>query len=222
MQMRRSLRPVLARPLKPRQIWSRYNSSNSESPYYNFVPAKHAPHVSGEGDTSNESPPSAAEPASKLSQPYSLRRSFSGIQPTGIPHLGNYLGALRQWKDLQDQGTDKKLTQSYRHEQFFSVVDLHALTSYVPAEERIRLNRDTYAALLAIGLKNSENTTLFFQSHARTALSVHDRTGSDCYPGPLPSISHVDLEYFRFHRILVSDDSVEGSSGTVAIDRALC
>ncbi|KAI1375763.1 tryptophanyl-tRNA synthetase [Hypoxylon crocopeplum] len=84
---------------------------------------------------------------------------FSGIQPTGVPHLGNYLGALRQWKRLQDDiqksGSSGKL--------FFSVVDLHAIT--MPQEAAVlRLRRrEMMAALLAIGL-DPDKSTLFFQS----------------------------------------------------------
>ncbi|KAL1979535.1 hypothetical protein VTN96DRAFT_5597 [Rasamsonia emersonii] len=81
---------------------------------------------------------------------------FSGIQPTGIPHLGNYLGALREWVRLQDSATEgSKL--------FFSVVDLHALT--VPQEStRLRQwRKETFATLLAIGLDPSRST-IFYQS----------------------------------------------------------
>ncbi|KIW75492.1 tryptophan-tRNA ligase [Fonsecaea pedrosoi CBS 271.37] len=94
----------------------------------------------------------------------SIRRAFSGIQPTGVPHLGNYLGALRQWKRLHEQSTDPKFAMHYRYEQYFSVVDLHALTAETPASERLRLRKESYAALLALGLNNNRNTTLFFQS----------------------------------------------------------
>ncbi|KAI2471691.1 tryptophanyl-tRNA synthetase [Annulohypoxylon bovei var. microspora] len=85
---------------------------------------------------------------------------FSGIQPTGIPHLGNYLGALRQWKQLQDDveasGSGDKL--------LFSVVDLHAIT--IPQEASVlRLcRREMMAALLAIGLDPDKGSTIFFQS----------------------------------------------------------
>lgn len=79
---------------------------------------------------------------------------FSGIQPTGeAPHLGNYLGALRQWVILQ------KDFQSY-----FCIVDLHALT--VP-QDKIGLNNATYASyalLLAIGI-DLKLSNLFVQSH---------------------------------------------------------
>lgn len=81
---------------------------------------------------------------------------FSGIQPTGIPHLGNYLGALRQWKRLQDAaGEEDKL--------IFSIVDLHAITMPQDAESLRFRKREMLAALLAIGL-DPKKSTLFYQS----------------------------------------------------------
>ncbi|KAI1367828.1 hypothetical protein F5Y08DRAFT_326471 [Xylaria arbuscula] len=81
---------------------------------------------------------------------------FSGIQPTGIPHLGNYLGAMRQWKRLQDMaGDDDKL--------IFSIVDLHAITMPQDAEALRYRRREMLAALLAIGL-DPKKSVLFYQS----------------------------------------------------------
>ncbi|KAI0122642.1 putative tryptophanyl-tRNA synthetase [Daldinia grandis] len=82
---------------------------------------------------------------------------FSGIQPTGVPHLGNYLGALRQWRKLQDEATpgDKLL---------FSVVDLHAITMPQDAQVLRLRRREMLAALLAIGLDPEKGPTIFFQS----------------------------------------------------------
>jgi tryptophanyl-tRNA synthetase len=81
---------------------------------------------------------------------------FSGIQPTGVPHLGNYLGALREWVKLQDTAAkDVKL--------IFSIVDLHALT--VPQERRqLRTwRKEAFATLIAVGL-DPNRSTLFYQS----------------------------------------------------------
>ncbi|KAI2777687.1 putative tryptophanyl-tRNA synthetase [Daldinia loculata] len=82
---------------------------------------------------------------------------FSGIQPTGVPHLGNYLGALRQWRKLQDDAEpeDKLL---------FSVVDLHAITMPQDAKVLRLRRREMLAALLAIGLDPEKGSTIFFQS----------------------------------------------------------
>lgn len=84
---------------------------------------------------------------------------FSGIQPTGVPHLGNYLGALRQWVRLQNsapQGTRL----------LFSIVDLHALTVPQPPEELKQRRREMLAMLLAIGL-DPKRCTIFYQSAVR-------------------------------------------------------
>ena len=89
-------------------------------------------------------------------------RVLSGIQPTADSfHVGNYLGALRQWVDLQAT-----------HETFYSIVDLHAITvEHDPALLR-RRTRIAAAQLLALGI-DPERSTLFVQSQvpAHTQLS---------------------------------------------------
>lgn len=81
-----------------------------------------------------------------------MARVFSGIQPSGELHIGNYLGAIRNWVQLQD-----------KYESFFSVVDYHAITgSYEPADLR-RRTRDMAVSLLASGI-DPEKCTLFVQS----------------------------------------------------------
>ncbi|MFB8084254.1 tryptophan--tRNA ligase [Streptomyces sp. NPDC055992] len=81
-------------------------------------------------------------------------RVLSGIQPTsGSFHLGNYLGAVRQWVALQES-----------HDAFYMVVDLHAITvAQDPAQLRAN-TRLAVAQLLAAGL-DPERCTLFVQSH---------------------------------------------------------
>jgi tryptophanyl-tRNA synthetase len=79
-------------------------------------------------------------------------RIFSGIQPTGRKHLGNYIGAIVQYVDSQDRG-----------EGIFCIVDLHAITvPYDPGDLRERCY-DTAAVLIAAGL-DPERCTLFRQS----------------------------------------------------------
>jgi tryptophanyl-tRNA synthetase len=79
-------------------------------------------------------------------------RIFSGIQPTGRKHLGNYIGAIVQYVESQERG-----------EGIFCIVDLHAITvPYDPAELRER-SYDTAAVLIAAGLDPSR-CTLFRQS----------------------------------------------------------
>jgi tryptophanyl-tRNA synthetase len=81
---------------------------------------------------------------------------FSGIQPTGRKHLGNYIGAIRQYVEGQERGEPA----------IFCIVDLHALSvPYEPAELRARLY-DTTAILLAAGL-DPERCILFRQSDVR-------------------------------------------------------
>src|SRR3954453_15463405 len=81
-------------------------------------------------------------------------RILSGIQPTADSfHLGNYLGAVRQWVPFQDT-----------HDSFYCVVDLHAITmGHDPVELR-RRTRIAAAQLLAAGLE-PDRCTLFVQSH---------------------------------------------------------
>ena len=83
-------------------------------------------------------------------------RIFSGIQPTGRKHLGNYIGAIRQYVEGQDRGDPA----------IYCIVDLHAITvPYEPADLRERLY-DTTAILIAAGL-DAERCILFRQSDVR-------------------------------------------------------
>src|SRR5918911_1830937 len=82
-----------------------------------------------------------------------MSRIFSGIQPSGELHLGNYLGAVKNWVALQAQ-----------YDSIFCVVDYHAITvPYEPAE-LVRRRRDMAVSLLAAGI-DPERATLFVQSH---------------------------------------------------------
>ena len=77
---------------------------------------------------------------------------FSGIQPSGELHLGNYLGAVRTWVELQDQ---------YRC--FFCIVDYHAITQRYEPIEMSRRIRDMAVDLVACGI-DPDRATLFVQS----------------------------------------------------------
>jgi tryptophanyl-tRNA synthetase len=82
-----------------------------------------------------------------------MPRVFSGIQPSGELHIGNYLGAVRNWVRLQEA-----------HECIFSIVDLHAITqAYEPAQLAER-TFDMAVGLLAAGL-DPDRCTIFVQSH---------------------------------------------------------
>lgn len=79
-------------------------------------------------------------------------RILSGIQPSGAIHLGNYLGALKNWVAGQSS------------ESFYSVVDLHSLTLDIEPAELQRNTQELVATLFAIGL-DPEVATIFVQSH---------------------------------------------------------
>ena len=83
---------------------------------------------------------------------FSGRRIFSGIQPTGNLHLGNYLGAIQNWVGLQDD-----------FECIYCVVDLHAITVPQDPKELTQSTREVAASLLAAGI-NPETSILFNQS----------------------------------------------------------
>ncbi|KAL1696174.1 hypothetical protein GGG16DRAFT_43720 [Schizophyllum commune] len=93
-------------------------------------------------------------PSSEIRRP---RRIFSGIQPTGIPHLGNYLGALSNWVTLQR-------TAHPADELIFSVVGWHALTMPQKPKELAKSRQDMLAVLLAIGL-DPKRAIIFHQDH---------------------------------------------------------
>ncbi len=81
-----------------------------------------------------------------------MKTVFSGIQPSGELHLGNYLGAIRNWVKLQDQ---------YRC--IFCVVDYHAITQDYPPKEMSRRVSDMVIDLLALGI-DPDRSLLFLQS----------------------------------------------------------
>lgn len=92
----------------------------------------------------------------------SKQRILSGIQPTGDLHLGNYLGALRNWVELQKD-----------YESFLFMADLHAIT--VP-HDPAALAENTYktaALYLACGITPEQDSTIFVQSH----LPAHSELG---------------------------------------------
>ncbi|PFH53576.1 hypothetical protein AMATHDRAFT_137408 [Amanita thiersii Skay4041] len=85
------------------------------------------------------------------------RLIFSGIQPTGIPHLGNYLGALANWVKLQN-------TAPPNDHLLFSIVGWHALTLPQNPKELSASRRDMLATLLAVGI-DPNRSILFHQDH---------------------------------------------------------
>ena len=82
-----------------------------------------------------------------------MKRVFSGIQPTGDIHIGNYVGALRQWVSLMEE-----------YDCIYSVVDYHAVTVEYEISEMSRRSFDTAVILLACGL-TPEKCQVMVQSH---------------------------------------------------------
>jgi tryptophanyl-tRNA synthetase len=89
-----------------------------------------------------------------------MQRVFSGIQPTGIPTLGNYLGAIRNWVRLQED-----------HDCIYCVVDLHALTERQDPATLHQQTLEMTAVLLACGLDPSKHI-LFAQSAVRAHVQL--------------------------------------------------
>ena len=95
----------------------------------------------------------AAQDTEAATLPAGRRRVLSGVQPSGDPQLGNYLGAFKGWVDRQEE-----------KENFFCIVDLHALTVPQDPEELQAQTRSLAAILLASGI-DPDKSTLFIQSH---------------------------------------------------------
>jgi len=147
-----------------------------------------------------------------------MQRIFSGIQPSGVPTLGNYLGAIRNWVSLQDS-----------HECIWCVVDLHAITVWQEPAALAAQTREMAAALIACGV-DPVNHVLFAQSavsaHARLAwifncvarlgwlnrmTQFKDKAGKDrenvssgLYV--YPNLMAADIHAYHAHKVPVGDD----------------
>ncbi|OAN49125.1 tryptophan--tRNA ligase [Paramagnetospirillum marisnigri] len=90
-----------------------------------------------------------------------MQRIFSGVQPTGNLHLGNYLGAIRNWVRLQSE-----------YECIFCIVDMHAITLWQDPKELVKNTREVAAGMIAAGVDASKHI-VFNQSmvpaHAQLA-----------------------------------------------------
>jgi len=147
-----------------------------------------------------------------------MQRIFSGIQPSGVPTLGNYLGALRNWVALQRD-----------HECIFCVVDLHAITVWQDPHRLAAQTREMAAALLACGIDPAKHV-LFQQSavpaHARLAwifncvarlgwlnrmTQFKDKAGRDRENASAglyvyPNLMAADILAYHANRVPVGDD----------------
>jgi len=147
-----------------------------------------------------------------------MHRVLSGIQPSGIPTLGNYLGAIRNWVALQDT-----------HECLFCIVDMHDITAFQEPEQLRRQILEMAATLLACGIDPAKST-LFAQSavsaHARLAwifncvarlgwlnrmTQFKDKAGKDREAASVglyvyPNLMAADIHTYHATRVPVGDD----------------
>ena len=84
---------------------------------------------------------------------FPTNRILSGIQPTGNLHLGNYLGAMKNWVAMQSD-----------YECLFCIVDLHAITAWPDLDNLAQVSREVAAGMIASGIDPAQST-LFIQSH---------------------------------------------------------
>lgn len=147
------------------------------------------------------------------------KRVFSGIQPTGELHLGNYVGALRNWVDMQEE-----------YETIYCVVDLHAMTlPYEPAE-LLASRVETARMLLAVGV-DPERSLLYFQSDVpqhpelswilgnfiglgQLERMTHfkekaDRAGQNLGILSYPVLQAADILIHKVHAVPVGDDQAQ-------------
>ncbi len=147
-----------------------------------------------------------------------MNRVLSGIQPSGIPTLGNYLGAIRNWVALQDE-----------MECLFCVVDLHAITTWQEPAKLRAASLEMAATVLACGI-DPARSVLFVQSavsaHARLAwifncvsrlgwlnrmTQFKDKAGSDREAASAglyvyPNLMAADIHAYHATRVPVGDD----------------
>ncbi|KAJ4708111.1 Tryptophan-tRNA ligase [Melia azedarach] len=99
-------------------------------------------------------------PVPETSSRFVRKRIVSGVQPTGSIHLGNYLGAIKNWIELQNT-----------YETLFFIVDLHAITLPYETQQLSKATRDTAAIYLACGIDTSK-ASVFVQSHVRAHVEL--------------------------------------------------
>lgn len=102
-----------------------------------------------------------------------MKRVFSGVQPTGNIHLGNYLGALRQFVELQDD-----------HECLYCIVDMHAITVPQDPKELREHILDVAALYLAVGI-DPKKSIVFVQSDVSGHAELGWVLNCNCYTGEL-------------------------------------
>ena len=93
------------------------------------------------------------------------KRIFSGIQPSGVLHLGNYLGAIKSWVALQEKpARNASHSDAGGYDPIFCVVDLHAITVHQKPDELRQKTLEVAKTYLAAGI-DPEKSLIFVQSH---------------------------------------------------------
>ncbi|KAG7354990.1 tryptophanyl-tRNA synthetase [Nitzschia inconspicua] len=111
-----------------------------------------------------DAPEATAESDAPQKQNVRAERVLSGVQPTGSLHLGNYLGAIRQWVDFQNNEQKDDEGNVIPVEKFFCVVDLHAITMPHDPKELRESTLSSAALYIAAGIDPAKSN-IFVQSH---------------------------------------------------------
>lgn len=114
--------------------------------------------------TPTEETKSSPDEQEKKKKPIRPERVLSGVQPTGSLHLGNYLGAIRQWVDFQNEEQTNEDGDVVPVENFFCVVDLHAITMPHDPKDLQESTLSSAALYLAAGIDPTKSK-IFVQSH---------------------------------------------------------
>lgn len=114
--------------------------------------------------TADEAKATATDAEAPKKKPIRPDRVLSGVQPTGSLHLGNYLGAIRQWVDFQNEDQYNDDGDVVPVENFFCVVDLHAITMPHDPKELKESTLSSAALYIAAGI-DPKKSKIFVQSH---------------------------------------------------------
>lgn len=133
------------------------------------------------------------------------KRLFSGIQPSGSLHLGNYLGAIKQWVELQDQ-----------YESIFCVVDLHAIT--VPQDPAILRQKilETTKIYLAAGV-DPERSIIFVQSQISGVTQLAWILNTIATMGELRRMTQYKDKASGILSKLASTNDIDGMDGSIGV-----
>lgn len=147
------------------------------------------------------------------------KRVFSGMQPTGVPNVGNLIGALSNWVGMQED-----------YDTIYCVVDLHGMTSPYQPEQYRRERRDLAKMILAVGV-DPKRSLLYYQSHVPQHIELSwvlstltgvgqlermtqykdkaDRAGQNHGLFSYPVLMAADIMIHKAHAVPVGDDQTQ-------------